>query len=182
MVDKFKEVKGVIGKELAKLYLKHVKGFDIIGEEICIEGYTRGRFDLLVQEGKIHRPVEVKFQEFNIDYLGEAFERIIRKLNKGKPVYALHNKRYICLEKPILFLWYPPKKSFKNKKKVYKNIEVIQFGEALKAIKAENISYSNRIAKNIANLVREFFDENDLGISPQRMRNLQRIFNISYKY
>lgn len=37
--DEFQQLKGTIGLEIAKLYLKEIRGFQIVGEEMKVKGF-----------------------------------------------------------------------------------------------------------------------------------------------
>lgn len=157
MPDEFQQLKGVLGQEIAKLYLKYIRHYVIVAEEVAVKGLnSRSRLDLVVRDEEGYRPVEVKFQEYNVPSYGKVFGYVLSQIHQGTKVYALIEEKYVALSRPILFLWYPPSKKI-SAVDGYNNVELFQFGEVVKAL---NGQIAELVSQAITDKVIRFFKKN----------------------
>jgi len=178
-MDEYQQIKGVVGHQLAKAFLCRVCDCEIAGEEVPVIGLdARAKLDIVAQDGRVYRPVEVKLQAYNHDWFGRAFEFVIDELAKGEPPMAHLGSGEVQLVRPILFLWYPPSKKFRPER--YKAVEVIQVGDALDALTREcGDEAIKEIAADVGSMAEAFLSQMPgLRLTKGRRRSWDNRFNV----
>jgi hypothetical protein len=161
--DPYQHYKGLLGQEIAKLHLEKVKKYNIIEEEVAVDGFdSRARIDILIQrDDGTYSPVEVKFQDFDWDDFGEAFTCVIERLYKKQTVKCITSKGTFEIHRPILYMWRPPEdKLIKTYCQFFSEIqsEIITFETVFKDFhdKEELI---NEICYRVTTKIGKFFEE-----------------------
>lgn len=180
MPDDFQQYKGLLGQQIAKLHLERIKCWPIAGEEVEVEGVDRrARLDIVAQRsGKLFSPVEVKFQEYNLEQYGVAFEDVLKRLRNGQNVYAIdRNGNRLKLSQPVLYLWFPPSRKIKTKVPLYSTTTVIVFEDAIRELRNSlGDSYIETIGSSVKGKVEKFLRTQDCALSPNQRRTLAELF------
>lgn len=173
-MDIYQQLKGAIGQELGELYMRKVRGFEIVGREVGVPEIRRqAKLDAVVRDGATYRPVEIKLQKYDLETFGKAFEYVVDRLANGNDVSAeLNGGQQVQLRKPLLLLWWPPAAGVvgnEDRMARYRaaEVEAIQLGEALtelcEMIGARDLVVE-RIVRALSGRVRQFFEHEDLGL------------------
>jgi hypothetical protein len=177
--DEFQQYKGLLGQQIAKLHLQQVKQCTIVDEEARVEGVDgRARLDILVRRAdNPFSPVEVKFQEYNLERYGVAFEFVLNQLGNQDHAHALdrNNNRY-QLTQPLLYIWFPPSGRIAEVP-FYRNTEVILFETVLIELRANlGQQFVETIGNAVKNKVEEFFQDRNCALTDLQRQSLREIF------
>ena len=177
-MDEYQQLKGVIGHQLAKLYLCSVRHFQVVGEEVAVRGLDpRARVDMVAKHGGLYRPVEVKLQACNHDWFGKAFEHIVDQIARGATPRGHVDTTDVELQRPILFLWYPPSKKFRPER--YREVEVIQVGDALDALMSTDSGAIEEVASQVSRMAETFLMQDPgLRLSARQRQNWKMCFKV----
>lgn len=124
------------------------------------------------------RPVEVKLQRYDLPSFGGAFEHVVSCLANGATVCAEVAEGEVPLSRPLLLLWWPPAIGLVNNEQAmarYRDarVEAVQFGQVLDELCANLVArdlVTQRVVRAISDLVRGFFDKEDLRLPPGAVR------------
>ena len=185
MDDELQQLKGFIGQQLALLHLINIMQYEIIGEEVKVEGLNgRSRLDIVARDNDNNNnrniPIEVKFQQYNIYNYGGAFEHVLQTIgNGGVPVALLGDIEY-PLTNPLIYIWYPPANNIQNNIPFYNNLTVITFEQVINELNAHNIGYVNEISNVFTDKINQFFNNGNPAQLNQNQRDrFNELFNIN---
>jgi hypothetical protein len=179
MSDRYQQWKGILGQEIVKLYLEKIKKWKIIGEESPVVGLdSRARIDIVARDSSNRNiPVEVKFQEYNLEYYGTAFEHILNELGNKRDVFIKHKGRRIKLSKPLLFLWYPPSPKIKKNVDFYSQVELITFSDAIESLREKlGARFSKIICKRVNKIIADFLLKQRCGLTERQKQILRELY------
>lgn len=178
MPDKLQQLRGTVGEEIAKLYLEKIRKWSILGAELPVKGLdSRARLDLVVRNRAGRNvPVEVKFQEYNLEEYGCAFEHVLSKLGRNQTVFAIYQGRLIKLSKPLLFLWYPPSRKIR-KVRYYSEVDIIRFDTAIKDLRHKlSGEFPEMIGQRVKKKIVDFVSTETCSLSLQQIQTLRELY------
>jgi hypothetical protein len=179
MPDDFQQYKGLLGQQIAKLHLQRVKQFTVVDEETRVQGADgRARLDILVRRpNESFSPVEVKFQEYNLERYGVAFEYVLNQLGNEHRVFGIdRNNNQFQLTQPLLYIWFPPSARV-NEVPFYDNVEIILFETAVSELRTNlGQQFGEIVGNSVKNKVEEFFQTRDCALTEAQRQSLRQLF------
>jgi hypothetical protein len=179
MPDDFQQFKGLLGQQIAKLHLQRIRCWSIADEEVKVEGVDgRARLDIVAQRNEEEfSAVEVKFQEYNFERYGVAFEHVLSELGNMRDVHAIdrHGNR-LRLSQPVVYLWFPPSGKV-TRVPFYSAATVIIFEDVIRELKTcVGDSFIEAIGHLVKGRVEEFFKTHQCALSKSQRRTLGNLF------
>ena len=179
MPDDFQQFKGLLGQQIALLHLSNFNQWTIADEEAKVQGVdSRARLDIVAQcTSNGFCPIEVKFQEYNFERYGVAFEHVLSELGNGREVYAIdRSNNKLRLSNPTVYLWFPPSSRITDVP-FYRDITVVTFEQVIQDLRS---SLGNRFLETISSKVRgkveAFFRTHGCSLTQNQRDNLAELF------